>query len=92
MVKTTVTIEDDTYKRLAKEAVEKYGRTRNLSRLINEKLKQAELGESMVAEKEEEKKRIVKSAFGSWKTTETGAQYVRRSRKESEKRFRRLGI
>lgn len=90
MVKTTVTLEDDIYRKLAREAFEKYGRTRSLSRLINEKLKQAE-GGSRDASKEE-KDRLIESAFGSWKTKESGAQYVRTLRKESEKRFRRLGI
>ena len=41
MVKTTVLLDDDLYRRLVKEAVEKYGTTRKLSRLINEKLRQS---------------------------------------------------
>ena len=39
MVKTTVILDDDVYKRLVEEAIERYGTTRTLSRLINEKLK-----------------------------------------------------
>jgi len=38
MVKTTIIIEDDLYKALVKEALERYGTTRKLSKLINEKL------------------------------------------------------
>jgi hypothetical protein len=40
MVKTTVILEDELYRRLVQEAIEKYGSTRKLSKLINEKLKQ----------------------------------------------------
>lgn len=36
MPKTTIILEDDIYKKLVKEAVEKYGTTRTLSKLINE--------------------------------------------------------
>ena len=39
MVKTTVILEDELYKQLVKEALEKYGTTRKLSLLLNEKLK-----------------------------------------------------
>lgn len=90
MVKTTVTLEDEIYKKLAREALEKYGRTRSLSKLINEKLKFAE--ERSLSTKKEENERTIESSFGSWKIKETGAQYERRLRKESDKRFRRLGI
>ncbi len=39
MVKTTVLLDDEVYRRLVKEAVERYGSTRKLSFLINEKLR-----------------------------------------------------
>ncbi|MEM1546175.1 MAG: hypothetical protein QXY40_03545 [Candidatus Methanomethylicia archaeon] len=39
MVKTTIILEDELYKQLVKEALEKYGSTRKLSLLINQKLK-----------------------------------------------------
>lgn len=42
MVKTTIILEDELYKKLVKEALEKYGSTRKLSLLINEKLKKSE--------------------------------------------------
>jgi len=38
-MKTTVILDDDLYKQLVQEALEKYGTTRKLSLLINEKLK-----------------------------------------------------
>jgi hypothetical protein len=41
MVKTTIILDDWLYKRLVSEAVEKYGSTRKLSLLINQKLKEA---------------------------------------------------
>lgn len=43
MVKTTIMLDDDLYRRLVEEAIKKYGSTRKLSRLINEKLRQAQL-------------------------------------------------
>ncbi len=39
MVKTTVLLDDEVYKNLVKEALERYGSTRKLSLLINEKLR-----------------------------------------------------
>ncbi len=90
MVKTTVTLEDHLYRKLVKESLEKYGRTRSLSRLINERLKETE-GSSHTLN-EEKRKRIIENVFGSWKTKESGAQYAKKLRLESEKRFRRLGI
>jgi len=90
MVKTTINLENEIYKKLVKEAVEKYGTTRTLSKLINEKLKRADITE---IKKEKEKSiDIVEKTAGLWKIKESGAEYVRRLRKESEKRFERLGI
>jgi len=40
MVKTTVIIDDEIYRELVEEAVDRYGSTRTLSRLINEKLRE----------------------------------------------------
>lgn len=89
MVKTTVILEDDVYKRLAKEAVEKYGKMRSISRLINEKLKNA----GFVGEKKEiTGKNISDKTAGLWRIKGTGAGYVRKLRKESERRFKRIGI
>lgn len=41
MVKTTIILDDNLYKELVREALERYGSTRKLSRLINEKLREA---------------------------------------------------
>ena len=41
MVKTTIILEDDLYKELVKEALERYGTTRKLSKLINEMLRES---------------------------------------------------
>jgi len=41
-MKTTIILDDDLYKQLVQEALEKYGTTRKLSLLINEKLKGGE--------------------------------------------------
>lgn len=42
MPRTTVHIEDELYKRLVEESLKKYGTTRNLSKILNEKLRLAE--------------------------------------------------
>jgi len=39
MVKTTIILDDELYKRLVQESLEKYGSTKKLSQLINEKLR-----------------------------------------------------
>lgn len=39
MVKTTIILDDELYRELVQEALERYGSTRKLSKLINEKLK-----------------------------------------------------
>ena len=85
MVKTTITLEDTLYKRLVKEALDKYGRTRGLSRLINEKLSAEIPANRAVANK-------VEKSFGSWMLKETGAEYVRKLRRQSEQRLRRMAI
>lgn len=90
MAKTTINLDNEIYKKLVKEAVEKYGTTRTLSKLINEKLKMAE----SIRERREEIKSIdaVEKTAGLWKIKDTGAVYVRKLRKESDRRFKRLGI
>ncbi len=92
MVKTTINLDDEIYKKLIKEAVEKYGKTRAFSKLINEKLKEAE--KIAVPKKEElkSKKSVVEEAFGIWGRGESGKEYVRRIREESEKRLKRMGL
>jgi len=39
MVKTTVILEDELYRKLVQEALDRYGSTRKLSTLINQKLR-----------------------------------------------------
>lgn len=51
MVKTTVNLEDDLYKKLMKESVERYGMARSFSRLINEKLKKMDVLKSKTEKK-----------------------------------------
>ncbi|MEM2154890.1 MAG: hypothetical protein QXY76_08270 [Nitrososphaeria archaeon] len=51
MVKTTIVLEDDLYKELVREALEKYGTTRKLSKLINEKLRNAMYSKIEIEEK-----------------------------------------
>jgi hypothetical protein len=54
MVKITIILEDELYKQLVKESLEKYGSTRKLSLLINEKLK----GETPTTTKAEKRKHL----------------------------------
>jgi hypothetical protein len=85
MVKTTITLEDSLYRRLAKEALDRYGRTRSLSRLINEKLRSAEMLPKGSAGD-------IERSFGCWATKDTGARYVRKMRLQSEERLRRMNV
>ncbi len=57
MVKTTIILDDDIYKELVKEALERYGSTRKLSKLINEKLRST-LRQALRVEGEEDKGRV----------------------------------
>ena len=79
MVKTTINLDSEVYRELISEAVAKYGTTKTLSRLINEKLKRAR-GKGTID--------IVKKTAGLWKLKESGIEYTRRLRSESEKRLR----
>lgn len=86
MVKTTITLDDEIYKKLIKESVERFGSTKKLSWLINEKLR---LLESISFERGS----IVKRTFGLWKDWKISSkEYVRRIRRESEKRLKRMKL
>jgi hypothetical protein len=39
MVKTTINIEDELYEEIVRESIKKYGSTKNISRIINQRLK-----------------------------------------------------
>ncbi|MHB8360644.1 MAG: hypothetical protein ACYDAO_09075 [Thermoplasmataceae archaeon] len=39
MVKTTINLDDAIYEEIVKESVEKYGSTKNISRIINQRLR-----------------------------------------------------
>jgi len=98
MVKATINFDDELYRRLIKETVERYGKMRGFSKLVNEKLKSVEGIETKTTaskpEDEEIKRRleIVRRSAGSWNIKETGAEYVRRTRRENEKRLKRMGL
>ena len=86
MVKTTISLDDEIYKKLIKESIERFGSTKKLSWLINEKLR---LSEKISAHE----KSIVEKTFGLWKEWKVPSkEYVRRIRKESEKRLKRMGL
>jgi len=80
MVKTTINLDTEVYRELVSEAVRRYGTTKTLSRVINEKLKK---GRPNSVD-------IVKKTAGIWKIKETGPEYTRRIRSESEKRLKRI--
>lgn len=90
MVKTTVNIEDEVYRRLVKEAVERYGNTKSFSKLINEKLKRRETETSKSRVKE--RSNIVERSFGIWKMKESSKMYVRKIRDEEEGRLKKMGL
>jgi hypothetical protein len=52
MVRTTLNIEDELYKKLVEECLKKYGTTRKLSKVVCEKLKRAEKIHSKVKKTE----------------------------------------
>jgi predicted CopG family antitoxin len=79
MVKTTINLDTEVYRMLVKEAVEKYGTTKTLSRLINDKLKRARTRGGAD---------VVKRTAGLWCLKESGAAYTRRIRAESETRLK----
>lgn len=79
MVKTTINLDSEIYKLLVSEAVERYGTTKTLSKIINEKLKGAKA--KPIAD-------IVEKTAGMWKIKESGYEYTKRIRSESEKRLR----
>ncbi|EQD63854.1 hypothetical protein B2A_02321 [mine drainage metagenome] len=79
MVKTTINLDTEIYKLLVSEAVERYGTTKTLSKIINEKLKRAKA--KPIAD-------IVEKTAGLWKIKESGYEYTKRIRSESEKRLR----
>ncbi len=86
MVKTTISLDDEIYKKLIKESIERFGSTKKLSWLINEKLRLSE----KISTRE---KSIVEKTFGLWKEWKVPSkEYVRRIRKESEKRLKRMGL
>jgi hypothetical protein len=80
MVKTTINLDSEIYRELVNEAVRKYGSTKTLSRLINEKLKGGPSGSPD----------IVKKSAGIWKLKESGYDYTRKIRRGSEKRLKRF--
>ncbi len=82
MVKTTINLDTEVYRALVEEAVRRYGTTKRLSMIINEKLRASgRHGES-----------IAEETFGIWNIKETGAEYVRKLRDEAEEREKKLGL
>ncbi len=46
MVKTTINLDDSIYEEIVKESIEKYGSTKNISRIINQRLMNKENSQS----------------------------------------------
>jgi predicted CopG family antitoxin len=80
MVKTTINLDTEVYRELVNEAVKRYGSTKTLSKLINEKLKSGRKGNVD----------IIRKSAGIWKLKESGYEYTRRIRHGSEKRLKRF--
>jgi predicted CopG family antitoxin len=90
MVKTTINLRDDIYKKLVKEAIEKYGNTKNISKLINEKL----AGAASSKPDSDIKKRleIVAKTSGAWKMKQTGKEYVKEVRSGWKRRIKEMDL
>jgi hypothetical protein len=87
MAKTTINLDEELYKKLVEESIRRFGSTKKISFLINEKLRKAE------AESELPGKEAIEKTFGLWKDWKISSEkYVREIRRESEKRLKRLGI
>ncbi|MBI2172605.1 MAG: hypothetical protein HYT73_00140 [Candidatus Aenigmarchaeota archaeon] len=93
MVKTTLELRDDVYKKLVEASLERYGNTKSLSKIANEMMEE-HMNEKEACGEAEIKKRleIVRKSAGIWKIKETGEEYTRRIRSESEKRMKRMGL
>jgi len=86
MTKTTINLDDELYRKLVDESIRRFGSTKKISFLINEKLRKAR-------ELEPSEKSIAEETFGIWRDWKiSGEKYVRKIRRESEKRLKRLGI
>jgi len=92
-LKTTINLNDDLYKRLVKESVERYGNTKNLSRLINERLERAE-GLAYRTDSDDMKKRLktLRESAGSWNISKSGKEYVTVIRRGWSKRLNQAGL
>lgn len=44
MVKTTINLDEEIYAEIVKESMEKYGTTKNMSKIINQRLRNKETG------------------------------------------------
>jgi len=92
-LKTTINLNDDLYKRLVKETVERYGNTKNLSRLINERLERAE-GLAYRTDSDDIKNRLkaLRESAGSWNISKSGKEYVTVIRRGWSKRLNQAGL
>jgi len=96
MVKTTLEIKDEVYRKLVEASLEKYGNTKNISKMANEviaeHLKEPTLKAKITSEEIKKRRDIVEKTFGSWGPGPSGARYVRKLRRDSERRLKRLGL
>ncbi len=98
MVKTTLELRDEVYRKLVEEALKKYGNTKNISKMANEVIEEhlketrSKAAKHFTPEKIKRRGDIVERTFGAWGHGHSGAEYVRKLRRESEKRLKRLGL
>jgi len=91
-MKTTVNLDDELYKKLVKETVEKYGNTKNLSKLINEKLRAQGIDDSTDSSQIRKRLKILRESAGSWKTKQSGKEYTKQIRQGWNKRLKTVGL
>ena len=85
-------IEDELLKKFKEEAVKKFGYTRGvLSIATREALRKWIESESERKKTLEKFSRILRDVSGIW-TDEESSKFVRRIRRESEKRLKRMGL
>lgn len=86
-----VSIEDELLRKFREEAMKRFGYTKGSLSIAAREAISKWLEAEKSKEEVEEFKEIIRRAAGIWKGEE-GYKYVRKLRKESEKRLKRLGI
>lgn len=88
MVKTTLEIKSEVYRKLVEASLRKYGNTKSLSKIANEVIEEHLKEETP----DDIKTDVIERTFGSWKIEETGEEYTEKIRKGWSTRAKRLDV